>query len=163
MIRGERELYVERPPGAVFDYLADLRNLPDWNRRAARVELLAAGPIAAGSRFRSRHRYAGWLETEIISHHRPERLLLLARGRRLDLLVELLFAPRAAGTALRIRLEVRPHRQWRLLAPLILPRFRYENPRLLAELKRALETRAGAEAPPFTRRTRTADQRGGSQ
>ncbi len=163
MIRGERELHVERPPGAVFDYLADLRNLPAWNRRAARVELLGAGPIAAGSFFRSRHRYAGWLETEIISHERPRRLLLLARGRRLDLLIELLFESHGAGTALRIRLEVRPHRPWRLLAPVIVPRFRHENPRVLAELKRALETRAGVDAPLLTQPTRTAGQRGGSQ
>ncbi|HZQ35170.1 MAG TPA: SRPBCC family protein [Dehalococcoidia bacterium] len=146
MIRGERELYVERPAEAVFDYLADLRNLREWNRRAVRVERLDAGPIAAGSRFRSRHRHAGWLETEILSYQRPERLLLLARGRRLDLLVELQFEPREPGVALRIRLEVRPHRVWRLLAPVILPRFRRENPLLLAELKRVLELHAGADA-----------------
>src|SRR5689334_4246051 len=115
MIRGERELHIRRPREAVFDYLADLRNLHAWNPRAARVERLDDGSVAAGTRFRSRHRHAGWLETEIISFQRPARLLLLARGRRLDLLIEFLMEPETTGTTLRIRLEVRPHRLWRLL------------------------------------------------
>lgn len=162
MIRGERALHIDRPPAAVFDYIADLRNMRDWNLRVAHVERLDAGAVRAGSRFRSRHRHAGWLETEIISYQRPARLLLLARGRRLDLLVEFLTEREGSGTALHIRLEVRPHRHWRLLAPLILPRFRRENPRLLRELQQALEAYADT-ATDANDPERAANQRGGHQ
>jgi hypothetical protein len=70
-----------------------------------------------------------------------------ARPALLDLLIELLFEPSAAGIALRIRLEVRPHRLWRRL-PFIVPRFRRESSGLLLELKRALEAQPRPAGSP---------------
>ncbi|HLZ70943.1 MAG TPA: SRPBCC family protein [Dehalococcoidia bacterium] len=146
MIRGERAIAIACPPAVVFDYLADMRNLREWNPRTRQVEKLSEGRPRAGTRFRSRHRNAGWVESELIACERPRRLLILARGRRLDLLAQFRLEPLSAGTALRIRLEARPHRLWRLLAPLIVPRFRRENTKLLQELKRVLEARSAPVA-----------------
>jgi hypothetical protein len=47
----EGEIVIRRPVEEVFDYIADERHEPNFNRRMSRVELLTAVPIGAGSRF----------------------------------------------------------------------------------------------------------------
>ena len=53
MVHIEGEIVIERPPEAVFDFVADERNEPRYNPRMLRVEQISAGPIGLGTRFRA--------------------------------------------------------------------------------------------------------------
>lgn len=53
-VRFDLEIRIERPVAAVFAYVADVRNLPDWQESA-----VDAGWIEEGSRFRERRSFLG--------------------------------------------------------------------------------------------------------
>jgi uncharacterized membrane protein len=48
--RVERSGQVPAPPERVFDYLADLGNIGEWQTGVASVQVLTPGPMQAGSR-----------------------------------------------------------------------------------------------------------------
>lgn len=47
----EGDIVIDRTVDEVFDFVADERNEPRYNRRMIRVEKLSAGPIGLGMRF----------------------------------------------------------------------------------------------------------------
>ena len=74
-------VHVERPPTAVFDYLADVARHGEWSPKAYRVEGVAVGHrVQAGKRFTS----YGWLpgdkdhrnDVEVTAVQAPSRLVL---------------------------------------------------------------------------------------
>ena len=50
-MRIETELEIERPPGEVFEYLADGENLPRWMDEFAEVQKVSDGPIGKGTTY----------------------------------------------------------------------------------------------------------------
>ena len=52
MIRIDREIVVTRPTEIVFDYLADLERLAQWQPSIERAEALTPGPLGPGTRLR---------------------------------------------------------------------------------------------------------------
>ena len=77
MARIEGELVINRPIDEVFDFVADERNEPRYNRHIRRAEKLSPGPIGRGTRFRAeavtRGRIVG-ITIEYMSYERPRRL-----------------------------------------------------------------------------------------
>lgn len=53
-VRFDLEITIERPAQAVFAYIADVRNLPEWQESAVSAEW-----IEEGSRFRERRSFLG--------------------------------------------------------------------------------------------------------
>jgi hypothetical protein len=45
-------LVIDAPQQLLFDYLAHLENLPDWNYALARTEQTSPGPVGVGTTFR---------------------------------------------------------------------------------------------------------------
>jgi hypothetical protein len=43
---------IERPQNEVFDFLADLQNVPKWNYAILETRKVTSGPVAVGSRYR---------------------------------------------------------------------------------------------------------------
>ena len=48
----ENSIVVRRRASEVFDYLADLENIPQWNYAIAETAKITAGPIGVGTRYR---------------------------------------------------------------------------------------------------------------
>jgi len=51
MALGEGELIIDRPVHEVFDFIADERNEPRYNRRMLRAKQISEGPIGVGRGF----------------------------------------------------------------------------------------------------------------
>jgi hypothetical protein len=53
MARIEGEIVIGRPVDAVFDYVADQSNEPEYNPQMVRADKITPGPVGKGTRFRS--------------------------------------------------------------------------------------------------------------
>ena len=53
------EIIIQRPVEQVFDFVADERNEPRYDRRMVRAEKVSPGGIGQGARFRGRARGDG--------------------------------------------------------------------------------------------------------
>jgi len=76
---------VGSPPAEAFDYVSDVRRHHEWSPKPYRIEGLADGPLAGGSRFTS----FGWIpgdkdhrnEVEVTALQRPTRFELTSHER----------------------------------------------------------------------------------
>jgi uncharacterized protein YndB with AHSA1/START domain len=77
VIEVEHTLEIERPADAVFDYLADVARLPEWQESAERVEV--DGELGEGARFREVRSFMGRRASstmEVTEFARPHRFSL---------------------------------------------------------------------------------------
>ena len=51
MISFTNTIHVNRPPEAVYAYMADLEHTPDWNWAITDTTKITAGPVAVGTRY----------------------------------------------------------------------------------------------------------------
>jgi uncharacterized membrane protein len=102
-------LVVQRSPQVVFDYIADLRNLPRWRTEVESVEMLTPKPIGPGSRFRQRGRVLKGMEVvgvEQIVDFEPYRRMTSRAEFALPNLDEITFEPVGDATRVAFRFDV---------------------------------------------------------
>jgi uncharacterized protein YndB with AHSA1/START domain len=139
-IRGE--ILIDQPVEAVFDYVADQTNEPDYNPRMVRAEKITAGPVAAGTRFRSAMAATGRtaeMEIELTRCDRPRVLASATTMARADIDYTLTFEPVATGTRMRWGGHVHAKGALRLLGPMIIWAGNRQERRIWASLKQRLE------------------------
>lgn len=138
---------INRPPEALFPYLADARNEQTWHPQATRVEMTSDGPVGLGARFRGQYKGAGTLVYAITAHEPPRRVVFEGTARGMPFVATMTLAPTSSGgTQLTDRMELQPSGFFRLLAPLIRPLMQRQTAAAMANLKRTVE--AGAVAQP---------------
>jgi hypothetical protein len=142
MARIDGEIVIGWPVEAVFDYVADQRNEPQYNAQMVRAEKITAGPVGAGTRFRSavasRGRTAEMM-IEVTGYDRPRRLASATTMRQADISYTLTFEPADPGTRMRWSGRVRPKGAYWLLGPLITWMGRRQERRIWTSLKHHLE------------------------
>ena len=142
MARIDGEIVIDRPVDVVFDYVADQSNEPQYNPQMVRAEKITAGPVGAGTKFRSavasRGRTAEML-IEITGYDRPHRLASATTMQQADIMYTLTFEPAGSGTRMRWSGQVRPKGAFKLLGPLIAWVGRHQEQRIWASLKLHLE------------------------
>jgi uncharacterized protein YndB with AHSA1/START domain len=108
-VRVELTIEISRPPQEVFDYLADLSKLPEW--QASAVESRADGPLAQGTRISERRSFMGRdvdTEVEVAEYDPPRRLTLRALEAPVKLTIEHVLEEHDGGTRLRVTAEGKP-------------------------------------------------------
>lgn len=127
----------------VFDFAADERNEPLYNRRMLRVEKVTDGELGVGTRFNAVMKTAGGMPVviEYTGFSRPGSLTSLSRTDALDIEGAVTFTPEGDRTRLSWTWKLHPKGYLRLLAPLIwLIGSRQERANWIS-LKNYLETR----------------------
>ena len=81
MIQHAFQTTVARSPEAVFDFLVDLRNAPQWEPNCQQVENTSDGPLGNGTTFRAK-KGMGRLDSEIIEFERPGTFRQSRQGAR---------------------------------------------------------------------------------
>ena len=108
--RIETSFVVNRPPEAVFDYVADPTNAPEWQTSGITVELLTEGPIQTGTRIRERGKALGLIPveqiTEITGFDRPSYIeVTTLEGPVMPVRGSYRLEPDGVGTCVRVECE----------------------------------------------------------
>jgi uncharacterized protein YndB with AHSA1/START domain len=147
MARIEGDIVIDRPVEAVFDYVADQSNEPQYNPQMVRAEKITAGPVGVGTKFRSAVASMGRTAEMLIEctgYDRPRRLASTTTMQQADISYTLTFEPAGAGTRMRWSGQVRPKGAYRLLGPLITWLGRRQERRIWASLKHRMEASPAA-------------------
>jgi uncharacterized protein YndB with AHSA1/START domain len=98
-----------RPPGEVFDYLADFSNAAEWDPGITEATDVTGEPIGPGSRFHLVAMFLGrsvHLEYEITTYEPPRRVVLEADEERLHAVDMMDVLPEANGSRITYRAEL---------------------------------------------------------
>jgi carbon monoxide dehydrogenase subunit G len=118
----EGEIYIERPPEVVFDFVADERNEPRYNPKMTAVSLVSTPPIGDGSRFtatmKSRARTFTMM-IEFTDFERPTRLGSVSTVGPMRTVGALTFEPKGSGTLLSWSWNIRLRGVTKLAAPIV--------------------------------------------
>jgi uncharacterized protein YndB with AHSA1/START domain len=139
VIEANGAVQVDAPVTAVFDYLADARNEPQWLPGAQEVTKTTDGPVGLGTRFEGVYRRAGRVELELVEFERPTRVTFRARARIVDFDDAVTLTEREGGTALVARMDARPRGAMKLVAPLMARTMRRQFESNWVHLKEAVE------------------------
>jgi uncharacterized membrane protein len=149
MTQIEGEIMIARPVEEVFDFAADERNEPRFNRHMSSAELLTPEPIESGSRFHAEMqmmRRTVDMTVEFTEFERPRLIGLTSRsvirggrGRAMLTSGTLTFEPVPRGTRMRWAWQVEMPGRMKILAPLIVRMGRRQEHRIWSSLKRLLE------------------------
>jgi uncharacterized protein YndB with AHSA1/START domain len=140
-MRFSNTITIDRPAAAVFAYLADLENLPEWNYAIQQTRKITAGPVGVGSRY---------LQTRTIPVHHEEGLEVIEfdRDRSLTVrgslnsfpaLISYTLSPDGNATALTNTVDLQPPRALNLVAPIAMHRIQSAVAANLNVLKQTLE------------------------
>jgi hypothetical protein len=126
----------------VFDFVADLRNEPQFNPDASDVQQLTPGPIGLGTVYAETFRGLGQYRTTIDHFERPTALGFAARHPRADANVEFRFTPAGeSATDVSCTVGLRMKGAMRLAEPAMAPTIRKQIEHSRGPmLKQALES-----------------------
>ena len=134
-----RETVIRGPVDVVFAFCSDLRNELRWNPDARSVELLSAGSLGVGTRFRAKWRGAPSTVVELVRFDPPRSWETKARSMGMEARTAGSVEPVDGGSRYRIRVELRPRGFSRLLAPLVLFTMRRQESRNMDRIRQAIE------------------------
>jgi uncharacterized protein YndB with AHSA1/START domain len=140
VIRVEFTIEIDRPPAEVFEYLADVEKVPEW--QASAVESRADGLLAKGSRISERRRFLGRdfeTELEVTAYEPPERLTLRALDGPVRFTVDHRLEEHRGATLLHFAGEAKPGGMLRFAGPAVESNARHEFRRDFDRLKELVE------------------------
>jgi hypothetical protein len=141
MIRASWQIRIERPAEEIFDFVADLRNEPQFNPDASNIEQQTPGPVGLGTVWTEDFRRIGRYETTIDEYERPAKLGFDARNPKTDAVVRFSFEPQGdAATDVSCVVELTMKGAMRLMEPLMASMIRRQIEQTRGPmLKKALE------------------------
>ena len=113
------EVFIRREPEAVFDYVADLRNEPQYNGQVSAITKTSEGPIGQGATFEGMHTGFGPVSWRLSEYDRPVHVAIEGRVGKGTYRWLSEFESTAGGTAMRGRMEWLPPDRWRPFRPLL--------------------------------------------
>lgn len=112
-VTADVRVFIARRPEAVFDYFADLRNEPEYNRQVRGILKTSPDPIGADTTFEGLHRGFGRITWRLAEYDRPRHVAIEGIvGRGLYRWVSDL-EPAGNGTWINGHMEWRPPPPWR--------------------------------------------------
>lgn len=142
MIVAEHETRIGAAPEAVFDYFADLRNEPEWNRGHVRdVRMTSPPPIGRGSSFEGTHPGFGRATWTLVEYDRPRHVVIEGLAGKAPYRYVGNLRSIDEGTLFQGRVEWDPQGHWRSLGPLLRPILRLTARRSFGNLRVAFGAR----------------------
>jgi uncharacterized membrane protein len=143
-VEGKRVL-IDRPVEAVWSFMTDISNMPQWEDSHAEWKPTSEGPIALGSTFQSSNRFLGVeLKFDLrIAEFEPNRKFAVeaTNGRAKGTTISYFFERVEGGKARLNRVtEVQLDGLARLLQPLLAPITRWTGGMEVNNVKRILES-----------------------
>ncbi|HEU4947589.1 MAG TPA: SRPBCC family protein [Kribbella sp.] len=142
MVRIQGETVVGCPVEQVFDFVADERNEPKYNRRMTHAAMVTAGPVGKGTRWAATVGSRGRsfdMAIDVTGYDRPRRLESTTMMSTAEIRGGVTFEPVPEGTRLRWSWDTRFKGILKLLTPVLARIGRRQEEETWAELKRYLE------------------------
>jgi carbon monoxide dehydrogenase subunit G len=101
---------IDAPPPAVFEFVADLGNLPRWQSGIVSAQLLTPGPVGPGSRARVVRELLGQsltVELALVEHRPPSRLELESEASGIGVRATLDLEAEGEATRLTFGMEIK--------------------------------------------------------
>jgi hypothetical protein len=136
---------IERSFGAVFVYLADFENVPEWNYAIENTTKVSKGPVGIGTTYRQVRKIPRRVEESFeVTAFEPERRLAISGAlgpfaSELEYRIE----PIEGGTRVTNEVELKPQGILGVVGRLASSRVKLAVARNLGELKRVLEEGGG--------------------
>lgn len=134
---------IARPADEVFAFLADLRNIPQWNYAITRTVQTSPGPAGAGTTYRQTRTIPRRSEEslQITVFEPPSRLTIEGQIGPFQATTSYLLEPAAGATRLTNEVELEPSSaRLPLISPLAVPRIKAAVAHNLGTLKGLLES-----------------------
>jgi carbon monoxide dehydrogenase subunit G len=141
VIRVELAFEIERPAQEVFDRLADVDRLPEWQQSA--VESHVQGPMGVGARVHETRRLLGreaHTELEVAAFDPPRRLALRTLEGPVKIDVDHKLETQGDGTLLHVVAEAKPGALLGFAKPVLARQAEHELRRDFTRLKELLES-----------------------
>ncbi len=141
-MRVEESVELNRPLKEVYDYVANLENLPEWAGTAIEVRKDTSGPLTQGTTFTAVAKFLGRkveMPFEVTAHEHNQRHAHKSTGGPFPLEWTLTFEELPGGTRLTQVAEGEPGGFFRLAGPLLERAVRRQFRTDLANLKDLLE------------------------
>lgn len=155
----EAEADIWRSAERVFDYASDPANEPGWNIRLRRVEKLTGGPVGVGARYRMEFTQGPAAISECVRFERPGYWEMAGGSKIISSGFSGRVVPRADGSRLLLRMQIRLRGPLRWALPLVRRRMRRELARDLGAIKARLEGAAPVSGGGPAGQGRRSDQR----
>jgi hypothetical protein len=145
-----RDILIARPAEAVFDFVAEPRNEPGYNRQLLRIDALDEGCVGVGTRWSALVRSGRWPTNVVIECTEYQRPLVLGSTITTpdgEFVRRLTFEPVPEGTRITWDWQIRTRRANRLRSFLSFLRMARQERRLGTALKVQLEFSADVPQP----------------
>jgi polyketide cyclase/dehydrase/lipid transport protein len=106
-------VFIRREPDAVFDYVADLRNEPQYNGQVSAITKTSPGPVGHGTTFVGLHRGFGPVSWQLSEYERPSHVAIEGRVGKGIYRWTSDFESASGGTVMCGRMEWQPPERWR--------------------------------------------------
>jgi uncharacterized protein YndB with AHSA1/START domain len=119
MLESRGQVEIARTPEDVFDYLADMRNEPNWLPGAADVHATSDGAIGPRSTFEGTYARAGTVRCVISEYDRPHRLTIHGEAKGMTFDDDITLTGTDSGTQLLAVMRTTPKGLFKLAAPMM--------------------------------------------
>lgn len=143
MISAEASVSIARPPGEVFEFIADVRNDPRWHTDVLEADLHGDGPIGEGSTFEIKIKPAmgetGGTAT-VKEYEPPRRIVFDVHMGKLQPTTTFTVVAEGGGSRVTRHIDMQPSGLLRLMTPMVGGMMRKRNVGFLTNLKGVLES-----------------------
>jgi Polyketide cyclase / dehydrase and lipid transport len=112
-VTAQVRIFIARMPEVAFDYFADLRNEPQYNRQVSGITKTSPGPVGQDTRFEGSHRGLGHVTWRLSEYERPEHDVIEGNVGQGAYRWTSDFEAAEGGTWMTGRMEWLPPRRWR--------------------------------------------------
>jgi len=119
MLEARGRVDIARPPEQVYDYLADMRNEPEWLPGASAVRVTSEGEIGLGAAFEGTYARAGTVRCTISTFDRPHRLVIHGDAKGMSFDDAITLTPIDGGTRLDAVMRTQPKGFFKIVAPMM--------------------------------------------
>ena len=119
MLESRGEARIACPAEVIFDYLADMRNEPEWLPGASDVEQTSAGEIGPGTTFTGTYARAGRVSCELSAFDRPRALTIHGEAKGMSFDDEISLREIDGETQLTATMRTMPKGMFKLVAPMM--------------------------------------------
>ena len=136
---------IARPAAAVFAFVSDVRNDPQWHTDILEAKLTADGPIGVGSVFEIKFKpFMGQSRgtTTVARYEPPHHVVFETQMGKMAPTVSLTVESEGDGSRFTRRVEMKPTVLLRIMGPFMGGWMRKHSDGFLVNLKRVLESRS---------------------